>query len=78
VKLSWLPLQAFIILLVGAQQPAGSPALLEHGRYLTDEQELQILTTGKAADRPAPLPPMPLFRMTPEDARAVIAYLRSL
>jgi mono/diheme cytochrome c family protein len=44
----------------------------------TDEQEMQLLTRGQADGRPAPQPPMPPFRMTPEDARAVIAYLRTL
>jgi len=44
----------------------------------TDEQEMQILTRGWADGRPAPKPPMPPFRMSPEDARAVIAYLRTL
>ena len=44
----------------------------------TDEQEMQLLTRGHADGRPAPKPPMPPFRMTREDARAVIAYLRTL
>lgn len=44
----------------------------------TDEQEMELLTQGKAAGRPAPKPPMPPFRMSPQDARAVIAYLRTL
>jgi mono/diheme cytochrome c family protein len=44
----------------------------------TDEQEMQLLTRGQAEGRPVPKPPMPPFRMSPEDARAVIAYLRTL
>ena len=44
----------------------------------TDEQEMQLLTRGHADGRPVPKPPMPPFRMTREDARAVIAYLRTL
>jgi mono/diheme cytochrome c family protein len=44
----------------------------------TEELFLLLLTRGKAEGRPAPKPPMPPFRMTREDARAVIAYLRTL
>ena len=42
----------------------------------TDDQEIQLLTRGHAEGRRAPRPPMPPFRMTHEDARAVVAYLR--
>ena len=44
----------------------------------TDEQEIELLTRGHAEGRPAPKPPMPPFRMTREDARAVVAYLRTV
>jgi mono/diheme cytochrome c family protein len=44
----------------------------------TDEQVIMLLTEGHAGDRPPPRRPMPPFRMTPEDARAVVAYLRSV
>ncbi|HUJ09266.1 MAG TPA: c-type cytochrome [Verrucomicrobiae bacterium] len=44
----------------------------------TDEQVLTLLMHGQAVGRKKPLPPMPPFRMTREDAEAVIAYLRSL
>ena len=44
----------------------------------TDEQEMQLLTRGQADGRPVPKPPMPPFRLSHEDARAVIAYLRTL
>lgn len=43
----------------------------------TDDQVIALLTTGRATDRLPPRRPMPPFRMTPEDARAVVAYLRS-
>jgi mono/diheme cytochrome c family protein len=43
----------------------------------TDDQIIALLTTGQATDRDPPRRPMPPFRMTPEDARAVVAYLRS-
>lgn len=40
--------------------------------------ELSVLTTGRRRDGYTPKPPMPPFRLSEEDARAVIAYLRSL
>ena len=43
----------------------------------TDDQIIMLLTEGHAGDRPAPKPPMPPFRMSPEDAKAIVAYLRS-
>ena len=43
-----------------------------------EEDELSLLTTGHRRDGKMPKPPMPPFRLSPEDARAVIAYLRSL
>jgi mono/diheme cytochrome c family protein len=43
----------------------------------TDEQIVMLLTEGRAGDRPPPMPPMPPFRMTKDDAAAVVAYLRS-
>jgi mono/diheme cytochrome c family protein len=43
-----------------------------------DEQVIQLLRTGLThAGKPA-RPPMPSYRMTHEDASAVVAYLRSL
>lgn len=45
---------------------------------LTDEQVIALLTRGRATRRPAPNPPMPPFRMTQQDAEAIVAYLRSL
>jgi len=45
----------------------------------TDEQALRLLTEGAIARDGRQLrPPMPRFRMTPEDAADVIAFLRSL
>jgi len=43
----------------------------------TDDQIVMLLTEGHAGDRPAPKRPMPPFRMSQEDAKAIIAYLRS-
>lgn len=37
-----------------------------------------VLTTGRRPDGSSPSPPMPPFRLSAEDAAAVIAYLQSL
>ncbi|OHE86995.1 MAG: hypothetical protein A3G75_12985 [Verrucomicrobia bacterium RIFCSPLOWO2_12_FULL_64_8] len=42
-----------------------------------DEQAVLFLTTGRRAAGPT-RPPMPEFRFADEEARAVVAYLRSL
>jgi mono/diheme cytochrome c family protein len=44
----------------------------------SDEQIVKLLTTGIWRDGKPLRPPMPQFRMTPQDAQAVVAYLRSL
>jgi mono/diheme cytochrome c family protein len=45
----------------------------------SDEQALRLLTEGAIARDGRQLrPPMPRFRMTPEDAADVIAFMRSL
>ena len=44
---------------------------------LTEEQMVMLLTEGHAGDRPAPRGPMPPFRMSQDDARAIIAFLRA-
>lgn len=44
----------------------------------TDEQFITLLTTGISRTGAPPLPPMPPFRMTRQDAEAVLAYLKSL
>ncbi|MBI2511772.1 MAG: cytochrome c [Opitutae bacterium] len=44
----------------------------------TDEQAVTLFTKGLKPDGNMPRPPMPQFRLTEEDARAVVAYLRSL
>ena len=43
----------------------------------TDDQIVALLTEGQATDRQAPRAPMPPFRMAQDDARAIVAYLRS-
>ena len=44
----------------------------------TDEQMITLLTAGVWKDGQRLRAPMPQFRMTPEDAAAVVAYLKSL
>lgn len=44
---------------------------------LTDEQAMTFLTKGELPGGRRPLPPMPEFRFAEQDARDVIAYLRS-
>ncbi len=44
----------------------------------TDEEVIRLLTTGISRTGRPPDPPMPPFRMTREDAEAVLTYLKSL
>lgn len=44
----------------------------------SDEEFIRLLTTGISRTGMPPNPPMPPFRMTREDAQAVLAYLKSL
>ena len=62
----------------GAAWADNAPALppLVHAK---EEDVFHLLTTGiRPRTGRAPLLPMPPFRLTEEDARAVIAYLKSL
>lgn len=43
-----------------------------------DDDIIHFLMTGRRFNGQSPLPPMPPFRMSREDATAVVAYLRSL
>jgi len=54
-----------------APRLAGSPAA-------SDEELVRLLTTGIWKTGNSLRPPMPQFRMSKEDAEAVVAYLRSL
>lgn len=45
---------------------------------MTSEQAVVFLTTGARPDGSRPRPPMPEFRFSEDDARAVTAYLKSL
>jgi mono/diheme cytochrome c family protein len=51
---------------------AGGPA------NYTDAQFATLLQTGVKPDGSRPLPPMPAFRLNEEDARAVVAYIKTL
>jgi len=42
------------------------------------EDFVTLLTTGRRPDGRSPRPPMPPFRLSEEDARAIVAYLNSL
>ena len=44
----------------------------------TDAQFITLLTTGISRTGRPPRPPMPQFRLTRDDAEAVLAYLKSL
>lgn len=44
----------------------------------TDEEMIRLLTTGIWRDGKPLRPPMPQFRLSREDAEAVVAYLKSL
>lgn len=44
----------------------------------TDEEFIILMTTGISRTGAPPNPPMPPFRMTRQDAEAVLAYLKSL
>ena len=44
----------------------------------TEADFIKLVTTGIARTGQPPNPPMPQFHMTREDARAVLAYLKSL
>lgn len=43
-----------------------------------EEHVVSVLRTGARSDGTRPLPPMPAFKLTEDEARAVVAYLRTL
>ncbi len=75
-------------LLTGAPMPVASPFPDQEWAFRapriaglpgwTDEQIITLLVTGQRPNGYEPKPPMPNFHFKPEDARAVVAYLRSL
>lgn len=54
-----------------APQLAGLPTMSE-------AQAITFMQTGKRPDGSSPLPPMPEYRFNAADAKAVVAYLKSL
>ena len=44
----------------------------------TDEQAVKLFTQGIKPNGQPPLPPMPGYRFTEDEARAVVSYLRAL
>lgn len=56
---------------------AVTPSIVDLPGY-TDEQAVTLFTQGTKPDGQMPRPPMPQFRLNEDDARAVVAYLRSL
>ncbi len=62
----------------GNQQWAfAAPRIAGLGGF-TEDQIVALLTIGQAAGREKPKPPMPPFRLSREDAQAVVAYLRTV
>ncbi|MBW3596135.1 MAG: cytochrome c [Planctomycetes bacterium] len=74
-------------LLEGAPMPVSSPFPRQTWAFrapsiaglggFSEEAIVTLLQTGARPNGEAPKPPMPPFRMTEEDARAVVAYLKS-
>jgi len=75
-------------LLSGARIPVSSPFPGQPWAYqapdirgmvgYTDEEGVRLLTEGITRGGTPPRPPMQQFHLTVEDARAVVAYLKSL
>jgi mono/diheme cytochrome c family protein len=55
-----------------------APAIAGLPTYPDDEAAIRFLTTGQTNHGAPPRPPMPSYRMTRDEAVAVVAYLRSL
>jgi len=75
-------------LLSGARIPVNSPFPSQPWAYqapdirgmvgYTEEEGIRLLTEGITRGGTPPRPPMQQFHLTVEDARAVVAYLKSL
>lgn len=75
-------------LLTGAPMPIASP--FPNKSFATvapriaglpgysEKEAVRLLVEGRNRDGAAPRPPMPAYRMTPEDARAIVSFLKSL
>lgn len=54
------------------------PAIAGIPEHFTEEQFVSFLQTGVRPDGSHPLPPMPPYRLSEEDALAVTAYIKTL
>lgn len=54
------------------------PAIAGIPAHFTEAQFISFLQTGVRPDGSHPRPPMPLYRLNEEDARAVAAYIRTV
>jgi mono/diheme cytochrome c family protein len=61
----------------GPKWAARAPALIRLPGW-AEEDFVELLMTGRRPNGHRPDPPMPQFRMSREDARAIAAYLNSL
>ena len=55
-----------------------APAIAGLPTYPDDESAIKFLMTGQTNHGVAPRPPMPGYRLSREEAEAVVAYLRSV
>jgi len=76
-------------LLQGASMPASAPSMPQAWAFsapklaglpggFTEETFVRFLQTGERINGHTPKAPMPPFRMTEQDARAIAAYLKTL
>jgi mono/diheme cytochrome c family protein len=63
-----------------APMPWGTyaPAIAGLPAHWTEEQTVAFLQTGRRPDGSFPRPPMPGYRLSEEDARALAGYLKTL
>lgn len=72
----------------GAPIPVSAPPFIASGQWAlwapqisggaVDHIIVSVLTTGRRETGEVPRRPMPTFKMSPDDAEAIAAYLRSL
>jgi|CXWL01.1.fsa_nt_gi cytochrome c553 len=55
-----------------------APAIVGIPEHYTEEQFAHFLMTGERPDGTSPLAPMPRYRLSERDARAVTAYINAL
>ena len=62
----------------GVPWATAAPSLIGLPMFSNDVDAVTFLTTGLGPDGKPALPPMPQYRFNAGDARAIVAYLRSL